>query len=429
MCAGLGAHARLAGLATSRAAVIRLADGDKTWVSREDGDFTCEDYSLAVHADPNWDAHGGSASAPIRLADGAVVGEVLATFGRPLRFSGRISTQLNDLADIVGRAIDAMIASPDADQPMREARLIAQETVRAAPIPVAVTDLDLNILTVSGRWRGEMGEVASSTPIFDLLPDARESQEGQWRARLSDDQIASGRVRHTGKDGVRRWLQTEVMRWRREDGQPGGLIVVAQDVTELVETLEAANSAQERLNTAAEIADIHVWEFDFQKKHLLKFGAEDTFFDKPITYEDMREDMYYPIHPEDRERTRQENDRGLAEGKPVRVEYRCHRHDGKEVWSATTTKLVFDDKGRVTRVLGAMQNITARKFAEREMEKARCEAEQANKAKSEFLANMSHEIRTPMNGIIGMNALLLRTEISAEQKKFAEAVRVSADCL
>ncbi len=59
-------------------------------------------------------------------------------------------------------------------------------------------------------------------------------------------------------------------------------------------------------------------------------------------------------------------------------------------------------------------------------EKARREAEAANRSKSEFLAKMSHELRTPMNGVIGSLEVLRTTELSERQKRFTNHAGNSA---
>ena len=125
--------------------------------------------------------------------------------------------------------------------------------------------------------------------------------------------------------------------------------------------------------------------------------------------------------------------RQLLRGEAWRGEFINRRKDGAEYIEAVQISPVRDETGCVVNYLAIKEDITEVKRAQKslaelnaqleqkvlerteDLERARAEAEQANRSKTAFLANMSHEIRTPMNAILGFSHLLHRTKLSTEQ--------------
>jgi PAS domain S-box-containing protein len=114
--------------------------------------------------------------------------------------------------------------------------------------------------------------------------------------------------------------------------------------------------------------------------------------------------------------------------------WRMRRADGSEVWVRPYSQFVWSDGRRLA--LSAMVDVSERHRAEQALienaqalERARDEADAANRAKSAFLANMSHEIRTPLNGVVGMADVLARTALAPGQAEMVEVIRASGATL
>ena len=107
-------------------------------------------------------------------------------------------------------------------------------------------------------------------------------------------------------------------------------------------------------------------------------------------------------------------------------EYLVNRRDGSTFWASENSRVVRDSQGALLYFEGTIQDITDRKRAQEEMQRAKEAADAANNAKSGFLAMMSHEIRTPMNAIINMNHLALETQLTRKQNQYLTVVDSSA---
>ena len=372
--------------------------------------------------------------APVRLASGMMPAVICLTAPAPQAFDADLAASMTDLADLAsGRADDAdMRSTMAAIGPRNEAEQNLAALLSAAPMPLVMTDRDLNVVAYSqhlARYVGIEGEAVAGRSIFEVSPAVFEPWAEVYRGCLQGLQVNGSRVPVTRPGRPTDWMQMEVTAWHDADGGIGGLVIAAIDVSELIRALREAERTEERLNVALDLSEIHVWELDYRRRALIKAGAEDTFFERPQTYQDLYRDIFVTIDPRDHPMVKEAWRRHVEEGTPYRPEYRMARSDGREVWVAGAVKMVTDAEGRPQRMMGAIQNITARKKAEQALTAAKEQAEAANVAKSSFLATMSHEIRTPLNGVLGMAQVMEGDVLSEVQRDRLKVVRSSGENL
>lgn len=156
-----------------------------------------------------------------------------------------------------------------------------------------------------------------------------------------------------------------------------------------------------------------------------KAAEELTGFNRTEAY---GADISRYVAEEYRESIRQVLNQKLQADSPTTEYMEIVTKHGGRVPMEVRSRLIYES-GRPVGLQGIARDITARKQAELETQKAREAAEAANLAKGEFLANMSHEIRTPLNGILGMAELALNTELTEEQREYITMAKASGETL
>ena len=228
------------------------------------------------------------------------------------------------------------------------------------------------------------------------------------------------------KDGTKILIEASISLQKDSSGNPIGFSGTVRDVTERRRIDEALRQSEERYRMVLENIQDGYFEVDL--------AGSFTFFN-----DSMCRLLGYPQEEmmglNNRKWTDKENAKRLFQGfnqvyktgiPSKEFNWQFIRKDGSVRFIEASVDLLKNSSGNTIGFQGLARDITERKLAEVEIKKAKEAAEAAAVSQSEFLANMSHEIRTPMNGIIGMIELLLDSQLSADQRQYAEIVQTSS---
>ncbi|MBA3728156.1 MAG: PAS domain S-box protein [Actinobacteria bacterium] len=301
---------------------------------------------------------------------------------------------------------------------LQEQKRYFQSLLEISPAAMVVTDLDSKVVSWNPgaeRLFGYSTDEAVGNLLDDLVAtrlDLHEEAAGYSRTAMRGERFQAS-VRRTRKDGslvdVQMFSAPVVVSEERV-----GFVVIYHDVSELQRQKRYYEALVESSPVAIALMtpDGTVNSWNPAAERLFGYTADEAIgrdVDELVaTIDEMRAE------------SRAYTEQGMRGDPAHAITQRTHK-DG--------TLLDVEMFSSPVIVAGEAVGLYALYHDIRDLQRARRDAEAATEAKSAFLATMSHEIRTPLNAVLGMTGLLLDTELSGEQRNYAEVTRSSGDAL
>lgn len=366
------------------------------------------------------------------VAPGALwAAEEYARYVREGRWQGDLELCAKDGQRVPVEAHAVVIPGPDGplyasfhrdvtDRRRIEAELRAAETryrtlVEHLPVVVALNAPDA---TQSTLYVSPNSEQIFGYPPKDYLadptlwiqtmhPDDRDRVLADVERMNATGEAVQDEYRMITRDGRVVWILEDNTLVRDDDGHPLYWQTVQLDVTALKQAEERRRQSEVQFRTAFDHAAIGMALVSLDG-HFLQVNAalcDLTGYDeaglRARTFQDI-------THPDDLEADLAHVGHLLAgEIRAYEMEKRYFHKAGEVIWVRLSAALVRDHQGEPLHFISQIEDITARKRAEEDLQAALEEARAANRAKGLFLDMMSHELRTPLQAVLGYAESLL----------------------
>jgi PAS domain S-box-containing protein len=296
-----------------------------------------------------------------------------------------------------------------------------------------ITDMNEALVNITGISRIKL----TGTDFFDYFTEPGMARR-VYKEVFAKGSVADSPLTLRNKNGKLTHVLFNGSVYKDDRGNVLGVVIVARDVTAQKIASQYARSLIEAsldplftISPAGKITDMNNASVNITGISREKLTGTDFFdyFTDPRKARMVYEEVYA---------------KGFVTDYPLTI------RDHKLTDVLLNGSVYKDDQGNVLGVVVVARDITEQKRIATELteaivfaelatglaEEAKLKAENATriaenavKAKQQFMSNMSHEIRTPMNAIIGFTKVVLKTELTAKQKEYLTAIKMSGDSL
>jgi PAS domain S-box-containing protein len=425
-----------------------FSEGLAAKLDRDDAAIFRFGIALLNGEDPFTDPQGKTSwisrtKVPLRDPSGKIIG--LVGISRDVTYRKEAESRLSALNETLEeRAAERSAAAEQraealtrSEEALRTQTRILRLVLTSMGDGVVVADKAGNVILnnpTAAQWFGQMlGESRADEQLLGLLlPDGRTPYPAGDRplARALRGELVNEAEallqRDASSEGA--WLSATARPLRDDNGTVQGAVVVYRDITERKHDQTSLQESEERFRQLAECIDEVFWLRDPLTGRMIYVSPtyQNVWGRSAASLYEDAGSFLAAIHSDDRDRVAAAIER-QGRGANTSEEYRIVRPDGTLRWVWDRGFPIKDRNKNVYRVAGVAEDITDRKQVAGELQKAKDDAEAANRAKSEFLANMSHEIRTPMTAILGFADMLLQPRQSdADRREHVQVVRRNA---
>ncbi|MGF1610316.1 MAG: PAS domain S-box protein [Kiloniellales bacterium] len=254
-------------------------------------------------------------------------------------------------------------------------RVILASAIEALADGFVIFDAHDRMVLCNSRYREDLA------PIADMLVPGVKLEEvvlaiGQYCVDLGPDQTAEDwvarRLRISQSPEASFEVRLRCGRWNRVHEHRlvnGWKVVTATDISELKAREEALKERQALLRQAQSMVRIGVFIWDEVEERYLYLSEEaaklrDMTVDEVLAQQGSYELLLESFHPDDRERFDRVTTEAVQAGRSYTIEYRVADKLGHYWHWREVGEPEFDDRGRLVRTLGTVQDITELKQRE-----------------------------------------------------------------